>query len=295
MAGGRSLRTPYRGFHIGWPGSGKTGAITALLNVGYKVRVIDFTGNWSPLIGYADDRALDNLDVVTLQDKYTADLKPLGVPTAFNDAAKLMKEWKYTDENGQEVNLGKSSEWGSDTVLVLDELTTMGKAAKTRAMVMSNKTPSTMTSAVWGASVADVLNFIGLAKSDKNQFHLIVNAHKQIIGPADLINQNDQKDEMKPVMEAKLEMITEGMIPPRIYPVGVTRNSSVTIHGELPIMLEFEKVQKAGKDMRVINTVGGPEIDLKIPGKGLKAMYPIETGLAEIFEAMGYKAPGFGK
>lgn len=299
MANGRSLRGPYRGFHIGWPGSGKTGALVSLLNAGFKVRVLDFTGNWSPLAQYADDRALDNLDVVTLQDKLAANdakaVLPLGVPTAFNQAAQLMKEWKYKDENGNEVNLGSSKEWGPDTVVVIDELTTLGKMAKNRAMVMNNKTPSTMTSAVWGAAVNDVTNLIGIMKEDKNRFHLIINAHKQVLGPADFVNQNDQKDEMKPILEAKLDMVTEGMIPPRIYPVGVTKNSSTTIHGELPIMLEFEKVNKAGKVQRVINTVGGPEIDIKIPGKGLKSSYSIETGLLEIFEALGYKAPGFGK
>lgn len=298
MAGGRSLRTPYRGFHIGWPGSGKTGAIVSLLNAGYKVRVIDWTGNWAPLAAYADDRALDNLDVITLQDKFTAEMKPLGVPTAFQDAAKLLKEgWKYKDEDGNEVDLGKSAEWGPDTVLVLDELTTMSKAAVNRAMVLSNKTPSTMTSAVWGQAVKDVNTLISLAKADKNQFHLIVNAHKQMIGPQDMLMQGtkDNAEQAAMVNDTIVQMARDEMLPVRVYPVSVTRNSSQTIHGELPIMLEFEKTQKAGKDMRVIKTTGGPEIDIKIPGKGLKPSYPIETGLAEIFEALGYKAPGFGK
>lgn len=297
MASGAALkgRTPYRGFHIGFPGSGKTGGIAALLNVGYKVRVLDFTGNFQPLVGFADDRALANLDIVTVQDRLRNGEKyveTMGIPEAFNNALRMMQEWKYKDDDGNEVNLGKPlTDWGSDTVLVVDELTTLGMASKNRAMKMNNKTPNNMTSAVWGHAVADVTNFIEILKADRNRFHLIVNTHKQILGPGDFIQQGDDAE----VKAKKLEMISDGMIPPRVYPVGVTKPSSQTIHGLLPIMLEFEKVKQLGRDVRVINTVSGPEIDVKIPGKGLKKSYPLETGLAEIFEALGYVAPGFAK
>src|SRR5882672_5670063 len=124
MASGASLkgRNPYRGFHIGFPGSGKTGAIAALLNVGYKVRVLDFEGNYQPLVGFADERALANLDVVTLQDRMRNGdkiIEVMGIPEAFNNAMRMLQEWKYVDDDGKEVNLGKSAEWGNDTVLVV--------------------------------------------------------------------------------------------------------------------------------------------------------------------------------
>lgn len=290
MASLKDLKSrPYRAFHIGYPGSGKTGALASLANVGYKIRVLDFEGNFQSLASFADDRA--DIDVITLQDKIRNGDKYVevhGIPEAFNNAVTMMKEWKYKDDDGNEVNLGKSSEWGSDTVVVIDSLTTMGAAAKARAMKMNNKTPSNMTSAVWGHAVADVNNFIELLKADRNRFHLIINSHKQILGPSDFLAQGD--DEV--VKEKKLEMIQQGMIPPRIYPVGVTKPSSQNIHGALPIMLEFEKTTKQGRDVRLINTTSGPQLDVKIPGKNLKASYGIENGLAELFEALGYKAPG---
>lgn len=294
MANAGKMRgsTPYRGIHIGWPGSGKTGGLVSLANVGYKIRMIDFDGNNQALVELVNDEALPNIDIVTVQDRLKNGdkyMEVVGIPDAFNAALRLMQEWKYKDEDGEEVNLGKSSEWGMDTIVVVDTLTTLAKAAKNRAMKMNNKTPSTMTSAVWGHAVADVTNFIELLKAERNGYHLIINSHKQILGPADFIAQGD--DEV--VKEKKMEMIRDGMIPPRVYPVAVTKPSSQTVHGLLPTMLEFEKTVKLGKDVRLINTVAGPEIDVKIPGKKLKASYPIETGMAEIFEAMGYKAPGF--
>lgn len=300
MASGRSLKgsTPYRGFHIGYPGTAKTGALAALLNVGYKVRVLSYEGNFEPLTGFTDDRALDNLDVVVLQDQLSNGekyMEPVGIPSAFNNGMKMLKEWKYTDADGTEVNLGKSADWGMDTVVVIDSLTSLGAAAKRRAIKMSNKNPGNMTSAVWGAAVSDVNNMIEVLKADTKKYHLIINSHKQILGPADFLNQNDDKEENADIKEAKLKMIADGMIPPRVYPVGVTKPSSQTIHGNLPTMLEFVKTTKLGRDVRLINTVGGDEIDVKIPVKGLKKEYPIETGLAEIFAAMGYVPPGFPK
>jgi hypothetical protein len=289
-------RTPYRAFHIGFPGSGKTGALAALANAGYKLRIIDFEGNYQPLVEYVDERALANIDIVTLQDKMRSGDKYVeasGIPEAFNKALTLMQHWKYKDEDGTEVDLGKSSEWGLDTIVVVDSMSSGGTSAKLRAMKMNNKTPANMTSAVWGHAVADWSNFIEIMKADRNRFHLIINSHKQILGPADFLNQNDDKEGNEALKEQKMEMIRDGMIPSRIYPVSVTKPNAQVIHGMLPIMLEFLKTTKQGKDMRVINTVGGMEIDLKIPSRSVKATYPIETGLAEIFEALGYKAPGF--
>lgn len=296
MASGQSLkgRTPYRGFHIGFPGSGKTGSLASLLNVGYKIRVLDFEGNFQPLIGFADERGLANLDVITLQDRMRNGdkyVEIMGIPEAFNNAMRMLQEWKYKDDDGNEINLGKSAEWGPDTIVVIDSLTSLAKTTKDRAMKMNNKTPATFTSAVWGHAGADLNNFIETLKADNKRYHLIINTHKQILGPADFIAQGD--DDV--VKEEKLKMIKDGMIPPRVYPVSITKPNSQTIHGMLPTMLEFVKTQKLGKDVRLINTVSGPEIDVKIPGKGLKASYGIENGLAEIFEAMGYKAPGFAK
>lgn len=301
MASAASLlgKTPYRGFHVGFPGSGKTGALVALLNAGFKLRVLDYTGNYQPLLVYANENALTTpgqLDIINLQDRITDDsrfTKPMGIPKAFTDGLRYLRDgWKY-EENGKTVDLGLSSEWGLDTVVVIDELTTLAKAAVNRAMVSMNKTQENMTSKVWGAAVKDVINTLQILKS-KNH-HVIINAHKQMLGPKDFVMQGtkDNEDIAKMVNEELVENAENDMLPTRFYPVGPTKNSSMTIHGEFPIFLEFEKITKQGKELRIIKTEGSSLIDTKIPGKGLKAQYPIETGLADIFSAMGYVAPGF--
>lgn len=281
----------------GYPSSGKTGAIAALLNVGYKVRMIDFEGNYEPLINFTDERALANLDIVTVQDKFRispeGDLIVDGIPTAFNDGIKLMQEWTYKDATGEKVSLGASKDWGRDTVVVVDGLTSLGEAALRRAMKMMNKTPKNMTSAVWGFAVADALNFIKAINRRTNNFHVIFLAHLSMIGPNDYINQNDDKDENAAIKAEKMEAVSDGLIPVRLYPKGVTKNQSTTIHKEFPIMLRAEQVSKQGKTVRVLKTIEGPAIDLKFPAKDTPKEVPLETGLATLFEKLGAKAPGF--
>lgn len=297
MANGAALKgkTPFRGFITGYPGGGKTGCIASLLNAGYKVRMINMDGNIQSLVDYCDEKALDNLDIVVVQDKMRNGDKyfeTVGLPTAFNEAVKLASHWKYTDpDTGELVDLGRPADWGSDTVLVLDNNSDMGEAALRRAIKMSNKTPGSMTSATWGMAVADQTAFLKLLAASSNKYHLLVLAHLRMISPEDFIKQGDDAA----VVEKKLEAIQNSMIPTRLYPVAITKDLSTKIHKELPTMILCEQKEKLGKMGRYIRTVGGPELDLKIPSPNVKAEYPLETGLATIFEAMGYKAPGFEK
>jgi hypothetical protein len=284
------MKSPYRGFHIGFPGSGKTGATVSLAKAGYKLRMLDWTGNYLPITTYMDDSC--DIDICLLQDKLIDNgnsIEPFGKPTAFGAGLKQLKDWK-TERNGEPVSLGCSDDWGLDTIVVFDELTSLCRAAKYRAM---NLNGNNLTSAVWGMAVQDVSNVITIAKS-KNH-HLIINCHKQILGAQDFTMQSGKSEESKAIAslvnEEIKEMKDKDLMPPRFYPVGMTKNSSMTVHGDLPIMLEFEQVTRMGKEMRVIKTQGSSIIDVKIPGLNLKKEYPIETGLADIFEAMGYKAP----
>lgn len=285
-------RIPYRGFHIGLPGSGKTGGLASLANAGYKLRILDMGGNPESLLEYVDERALANIDIVTLADKMKNGdkyIEAVGIPTAFNNANKMLIEWKYTDEDGEEVNLGRSTDWGQDTIVVVDDGSGLAAAVFARALKMNNKTKSNVTSAIWGHAVSDYNNFIDILRSQNH--HVIVNIHQQMIGPQDFLAQGDDSV----VKEKKLEAISQNLIPTRWYPIAVTKPQAQNVHGKLPIMLHFEKTIKFGKEQRVIDTVGGVDIDVKIPGKELKKSYNVETGMAEIFEALGHKAPGLGK
>src|ERR1700733_9823756 len=129
---------------VGYPGTAKTGSLASLLNAGYKLRMIDFDGNADPLLQYADTAMLKNLDIAYFEDRMRSGqsfIEPVGIPTAFANALRQLDDWKTQDAEGKEVSLGSSSDWGPDTIVVLDSLTKMGDAAFRRAMKLLNKTP----------------------------------------------------------------------------------------------------------------------------------------------------------
>ncbi len=286
----------FRGILAGYPGAGKTGALASLLNAGYKVRMIDYEGNYDPLLEYVDPRAMVNLDIVTLQDKISTDgdkIQPQGIPTAFNRTLELLKEWKYTDEDGEAVNLGKSADWGPDTVVVIDSMTGLGEAALRLSMKMNNKTPSNLTPGVYQDAVTRAMWTLDVLKRDDRNYHLIVLAHLFLYGPQDVITMDDAKSDNKPVRDAKLEAIELDLVPTKLLPKGVTKNNSNDIAGKLPTLLLVERAKLVGKDTRIIRTVSDLPVDVKLPLRGAKPYYPVDTGMAEIFKAMGHKAPGF--
>jgi hypothetical protein len=117
-----------------------------------------------------------------------------------------------------------------------------------------------------------------------------------MLGPDDYIKM-DEKDkkghaDLAPVLAEKLEAVNEGLIPVRLVPIGVTKPHANVMHSKFPIMLRAEQVTKLGKSVRVLKTETTLPLDLKFPAK-VKAEYPLETGLATLFEALGHKAPGF--
>lgn len=281
-----------RALLVGYPGAGKTGSIASLINEGYKVRVIDFEGNIEPLLAYVKPEFYPNVDIVYLRDKLAMGDKyaeAVGVPTAFNDALKLLKEWKYTDKDtGEEVNLGKSADWGSDTIVVIDSLTGLSEAAIRRAIKMMNKHPDTMTSAVWGAAVSDVNAAISIAGDKNLKYHLIVTGHLQMIGPDDYLKQGDTKE----ITEVKIENIAADVIATRLYPVAATRNSSSRVAKDFSTMILAEQKVVMGKTARVLTTSTKQPLDLKLPALNVPGELPIADGLSRIFTALGAKAPG---
>lgn len=286
---------PFRGLIVGYPKGGKTGAIISLLEAGFKVRMLDFDGNIDVILNYASEKALKNLDVIELSDRLTLGdqyVQPSGIPDAFTRGMKMMQEWKYTDpETGEVVNLGASSTWGQDTVVVVDSMSSEAEASHRWAMKMMNKNPGNLTSAVWGAARANLTNAIKLRASKRNNYHLVYLGHLQLIGPKDFMDQSDDKKENEAIKEKKLEAIANDLIPTRLYPVAVTKNQSINIHKEFPTMILAEKVERAGKVKRILRTVSGMELDLGVPSPKVKAEYPVETGLLDIFKAFGIQPP----
>lgn len=119
---------------IGDSGTGKTGALTSLVAAGYKLRILDLDNGTQILKQFVMHECPDkigNVDVESRRDTYkmtAAGPVVSGVPKAFVEAVKLLNKW--TDDT-------TPSAWGSDTIFVLDTLTTLGKAAMAWAESMN--------------------------------------------------------------------------------------------------------------------------------------------------------------
>lgn len=264
---------------VGYPGSGKTGSLVSLINAGYKIRVLDFDGNIEPILQYADPAMLGNVDIVHLDDKLRMGAKlveTVGIPEAFAKGLRLLDEWKYTDDDGEEVNLGRSRDWGCDTVVVLDALTSMGEASKRRIMNMLNKTILSGTQQMWGASMAEQKAFIERLTSPHNHHHVIVMAHLKIIAPKDTLK--DDSDIAKKLKEEISEMV-----PTRLFPRALGYELPQEIGGEFPTLIEAKVAYKGKEAKRILNFTPRPELDLKLPSPNLKGDLDISTGLLQIF------------
>lgn len=288
---------PARMLIEGYPGTAKTGCIASLLNAGYKVRMVDYEANYAPLLQFTNPEALGNLDIQTFQDTMRMDhnnkMVSLGVPSAFNDSMRALKEWKYKDADGEEVNLGNSRDWGSDTVIVVDSFTANSEAIMRRTESMVNRK---MQLQDYGLAVDDQLAFFQTLcrynpdKPNVNAYHVVVLAHIQMIGPKEIEKKKNETD--ADVTNREIRMEAADLLPTRLYPIGVTKNFSQKIGKEFSSIIVAEVKTVLGKPQRRLTCTLREEIDTKMPARSFKPDYPVETGLADIFSALGYKAPG---
>lgn len=280
-------KQPVRMMIVGYPGTAKTGMIASLANRGYKIRMMDYDGNSQSLLTYTNPEMLKNIDIVYLEDKMRNGdrfIETTGIPTAFRSGLDLMDEWKYTEPDGTKISLGRSKDWGCDTIVVLDSLTTMGLASFRRQQSLSNKTPLNTTEQVWGLAMAQQEAFIEKLTSETNNFHVIVLAHLKIVGPKDL-----RKDDDDVTKAIKTEM--QELIPNRLFPSALGKALPPVIGGHFPILIEATNEFKASGVNRIIRVVPRPELDLKLPSKVSFDKASVTDGLAKIFAEL---APTLG-
>ncbi len=250
---------------IGEAMSGKTGSLVSLLKAGYKLRIQDYDNKLDVLKYYAQHECpefLDNVEYVSLRDKRKT--TPIGSvidgkPKAFVDGMKLLDNWKYTDDTGNEIDLGKPSEWGRDCILVIDSLSRMCDAAFDfrEPLVPLGKSGERDMRAVYGDAQDAIEMCLATLTSKTFATNVIVVAH---------ITYQDQPNGE-----------TKG------FPQGVGQKLSPKIPQYFPSAVLF--TNKNGK--RTIQTNSTPLIDLANPAPfKMEKSYPIETGLADFFAVL---------
>lgn len=251
---GASLAPVTKLLLIGDSGTGKTGALASLVEVGYKVRILDLdnkvaNGILPQILKIRCPDKIQNVDYEAVRDKfkssslgYIAD----GIPQAYTKALALLDKWS-------DGSLPK--DWGTESILVIDSLTFFADAAFNWAKAMS---PSAKDPRQWYGTAQDgVEHTLAVLTASTFNTNVIVISH---------ISYMDRPDGM-----------TKG------YPSAVGKALGPTIPAYFDNMAECRTI--GGK--RTIQTIPTAMIDLKNPASFRMApSLPIETGLADFFKTL---------
>lgn len=244
--------------------TGKTGSLISLVKAGYKLRILDFD-NLLDILKYVVQKEcpdkIANVEFRTVRDKRKAtSLGSVidGGPKAFIEGIKLLDHWKYTDDDGTIIDLGKPYTWGPDCVLVIDSLSRLCDAAFDFREPLATKGRSGEVDlrAVYGDAQDAVENLLATLTSKTFATNVIVIAHLQYMDTP------------------------EGM---KAFPQGVGQKLSPKIPQYFPSVVLY--TNQGGK--RTLQTNSTPLIDLANPAPfAMAKSYPIETGLAEFFAVL---------
>lgn len=241
---------------IGDSGTGKTGSLVSLLQAGYRIRVLDMDNGLdivrTLIRRNCPDRAKD-FEYETLRDKTKItgnDIRPVGIPTAYTRAVKLMEKWSDGSE---------PAGWGLDTVFVVDSLTFLSESAFLWKEAL-NPTAKDRRQ-IYGAAQESIADVLALLTSPEFHTNLIVFSHIRYI--------NRQDGSIKG------------------YPSAIGEALSTKIASYFNTVALTESSGTGDKVKRSIKTVPTAQIDLKNPASfDMQPTLPLETGLATFFETM---------
>lgn len=254
---------------IGGNGSGKTGSLISLLDAGFKVRLLDFDKGAEIINQLAVGKARDLIDIESFSDDYKMTgsgnqqrMIPATPLKGFNGAMKCLADWP---------GHGSPMTWGTDTVLVLDSLTMLGKYMMNHVQVLKNKHISAdpkdwhPSQPDWGDAMMLQENLMAQLFSDSIKCHVIVMAHITFVQPEG-------------------EPMTKG------YPSALGSKLPPKIGGYFNHLLHYTAQGVGANAKRGFSTKSSVTIETKTPAPGkVKDWYPIGTGLAEYFADLGYK------
>lgn len=248
---------PVRALYIGDSGSGKTGSLISLLQAGYKIRMLDLDNNADSLIRlcqHHDPKLLAQLDIISVRDKFRASqvtgLEVAGQPKAWVDALKYLNKW----DDGTSL-----ADWDSKTIFVLDTMTSAGRAAFHWARGMN---PTSKDPRQWYAAGQDSLKtLLELLTSPEFKCHILVLSH------IDIVERDDG------TMKGYASSLGKALGP--------------QIAKVFPTLIMAESKGTGEKVTRTIATRPTNLVDLKNPvAFAMEARYPLETGMASIFNVL---------
>ena len=241
---------------IGNSGAGKTGALAPLVKAGYKLRIIDLDAGLDALVNHVkeiDPKLLSSIQFQSFRDKVK--MTPsgpavIGSPKAYVQTLNALEKWP---DDGSD-----PAKWGTDTILVIDSLTNLGRAAFQWAKAAN---PTSKDPRQWYKTAQDLLeDLIANVTSDAFETNVIIISHVEIV-------------ETNGTIKGFASSIGKALGPkiPRFFNT-----------------LLLSETSGSGKQVkRKIKTLPTGMIDLKNPAPmKMEAEYEISDGLVRIFDIL---------
>lgn len=240
---------------MGESSTGKTGSLTSLVSAGYKLRILDLDNGLDPLVAFCRKECPDkliNVHFEPVRDIYKAgsgNSGPIisGVPKAFTKSLELLTKWSDGTI---------PSEWGSDTVFIIDSLTSLSRAAMAWAESLN---PMAKDPRQWYFTAQKAVeNIIAMLTSESFKANVIIIAHVQI------------------------KELPDGTVKGYVNSVGSALGPIIPTYFNTIILAQSSG---SGQNMkRNILTVSTSTIDLKNAAPfRIEGTLPLSTGVATIF------------
>lgn len=175
---------------IGDTGTAKTGALASLAAAGYNVRILDLDNGVDVLLNLLKSpkspypkEAIDNVKYVTIREpmrNVAGKIQPRQA-ILWQNAMKQLAEWKDTDEDGKEINLGPVTTWGGKDILVIDTLSALSRGAWNFTLAINGKLNSDVSGfesmRMVGYTQKLIEDFLDLIADSSIKCNVIVNSH----------------------------------------------------------------------------------------------------------------------
>lgn len=248
--------------NIGAPGAGKSGAICSLADAGLNVRILDLDKGAdiirSVMLHPSSIYKLDSIDrikYISLSDRMknvSGKLIPKS-PKAWQSAMELLDNWKDGDES-----LGPISSWTANDVLVIDGLTHLCNAAMNFVLFMNARLGQPKTQGDWYQAQNRIEELLQLLYDDGVGCNVVMNCHIKYIG--------------------------DDNGPKQGYPESVGTALAPKIGSYFNTVVMSKTSGSGVNEKHKIITKSNLGIELKNSNPlAVKAEYPIETGLADLF------------
>lgn len=284
---------PVKVLEVGDPGAGKTTSLVSIVKgrlpvvPPQRLFIANFDGDahMAPLRMFLTPEEQARVYIKTFKDHLGLKggrVMPLTPPTAFANGMKALEGWMEGEEN-----LGSIWSWGPDTTVVLDSLTSMGRAAMWYRLFVNGKLSGDKRKRKsfrdWGEAMELQENFLDMLTSEAIRCNVVVLTHLTQVGDGPGDDDDDDEEDGKPKIDTGMG---KPMLDQKRYPSALGKKLPPKVGGMFSTLIEARTVGVGKNTRHILRTVPEVDVDIKVPALGLPTEIDMKDGLVRIFEAV---------